>query len=230
MKPNQLLTLSLAIFTLCSYAAPPISIYDGSWVGRAYCGENILPNANPKYTNSFSHKITFNVFNGEAVASIENAEHINNYKLKINSGGTVSIDQRGNYKNNFNIAWLVETVGNVRVGFISTQGLMTFPDKSRIIRNGCGFELSNNEVIGRLASHQEEELRKQVKSTVTAQPSKSSKSESVATVNAENPRAATPSKSVAAKDAAPARSTATGKAEEPKSPKSNSKPSSHPFD
>lgn len=230
MKSNTLLTFSLAIFTLSSDAAPPISIYDGLWVGRTYCGDNILPNANPKYIKSYSHKITFNVFGGEATASIESAEHINNYKLKINNNGGVSIDQMGHYKINPNIGWLVETSGNVRVGLIGTQGLMTYPDKTRIIRNGCGFELSNSEVMGRLATYQENELKKQLKPDVTAQPSKPSKSESTPGGNAEKPRVSPPAKTVVAKDPAPARSAGTGNVEEPKSPKSNAKSSSHPFD
>jgi hypothetical protein len=230
MKSNKLLTFSFAIFTLSSYAAPPISIYDGFWVGRVYCGNNILPNANPKYIKSYSNKITFNVFNGEAAASIESIEYINNYKLKINNNGFVSINQAGNYKNNANIGWLVETVGNVRVGLIGTQGLMTSPDKARIIRNGCGFELSNNEVIGRLAAYQEDELRKQTKSAVTGQPSKPSKSESIAVGNAEKPRVPPPTKTVVVKDPAPARSVGAGNVGEPKSPKSNTKSSSNPFD
>ena len=144
--------------------------------------------------------------------------------------GVVSINQVGNYKNNTNIGWLVETVGNVRVGLIGTQGLMTSPDKARIIRNGCGFELSNNEVMGRLATYQEDELRKQAKSAVTAQPSKPSKSESIAVGNAEKPRVPPPTKTAVVKDPAPARSAGAGNVGEPKSPKSNTKSSSNPFD
>jgi hypothetical protein len=255
MKKYKLVLVSFALYGSAAHANPPITVYDGFWTGRAYCGENISPGANPKNIKAFNNdRVTFNVVNGEATSRTQTAEHENVYKLTIRQDGVVNLVQRGSYKNDANRAWLVDTTGNVRAGLIASQGAMTSPDKKTIMRNSCGFEISNNEVIDRLAKYQEEQLKQMaaankpppplVKPAATVKPASkvevavekavappaAAKPAPKVEVAVEKSRVTPPPAPVASKDSAPARVAAIGNVVEPTPGKTSTKVTSNPID
>jgi hypothetical protein len=255
MKKYKLALVALAFYGTTVYANPPITVYDGFWTGRAYCGENISPGANPKNIKGFNNnKVTFNVVNGEATSRTQNAEQENVYKLTIRQDGVVNLVHRGSYKNDANRAWLVDTTGNVRAGLIASKGAMTTPDKTTTIRNGCGFEISNNEVIDRLAKYQEEQLKQMaatnkplppvVNPAATVKPAvkvaagvekavaplAAAKPTPKVEVAVEKSRVTPPPVPVTSKDSAPARVAAIGNVVEPMPGKTSTKVTSNPID
>ncbi len=257
MNIFKVILISISIIGLKAYANPPVTVYDGFWTGRAYCGENISPGANPKNIKGFNNdRVTFNVLNGEATSRKQSDEHENIYKLTIQPDGVVTIIQRGNFKADANRAWLVETTGNVRAGLIASQGVMTSPDKKTIVRNGCGFEISNNEVIDRLAKYQEEQLKQMaaankppppvVKPVATVKqaakvdvavavekavaPTAAAKQTPKVEATAEKSRVTPPPAPVASKDSAPARVAAIGNVVEPTPGKTSTKVTANPID
>lgn len=227
-----------------AWAAPPVSVYNGFWIGTETCSENIGPNPNPKFKEASVSKVTFNVTNGEAQGRLETSEIVNTYTLHMLPGGGVRIVQQGNYKNNANRAWLVEAPGVLNGGQINAAGKMTTADKSTVLRKSCVFELTNSEVASRLSQLDKPSSAEGAAKPAPAKaPAKSTKPEAAATSSATSSEAAkapvlaeggkpAPSApaAVAGKDNAPPRVAAIGNVQEPPGNKTHTKVTANPVD
>ncbi len=135
-------------------AEPPLSVYDGFWIGTISCTGLVNPGNNPKANEPFTVKLTFNMTQGQALARLENDVNVNNYRLSLTPSGQAEMHYTGNSKANANRAWLVRAEGRVVGGDLLFKGPMTTADKATVLRESCMFELRNDEVTTNIQRHQ----------------------------------------------------------------------------
>lgn len=155
---HPVLALLFASTVSCAQASspadPPLSVYDGFWIGTISCTGLVTPGNNPKANDPFTVKLTFNMTQGQALARLENDVNVNNYRLSLTSAGQAEMHYTGNSKANANRAWLVRAEGRVVGGDLLLKGPMTTADKATVLRESCMFELRNDDVVGNIQRHQ----------------------------------------------------------------------------
>ncbi len=136
-----------------SPADPPVSVYDGFWIGTLSCTGLINPGNNPKVNEPFTTKLTFNMTQGQALARLDNDVNVNTYRFTLTASGQAEIQYTGNSKANANRAWLIKTEGRVVGGDLLLKAPLTTADKANVLRESCIFELRNDQVQGNIQRH-----------------------------------------------------------------------------
>ncbi len=156
MKHSTLAFLFASAITMAhaqSPSDPPVSVYDGFWIGTLSCSGLVNPGNNPKVNEPFTTKLTFNMTQGQALARLDNEVNANTYRLTLTPSGQAEIQYTGNNKANANRAWLVKTEGRVVGGDLLLKAPMTSADKANVLRESCIFELRNDQVQDNIQRH-----------------------------------------------------------------------------
>ncbi len=132
---------------------PPLSVYDGFWIGTLSCTGLVNPGNNPKVNEPFTTKLTFNVTQGQALARLDNDVNVNSYRLQLTASGQAEVQYTGNSKANANRAWLIKAEGRVIGGDLLLKAPLTTADKATVLRESCIFELRNDQVQGNIQRH-----------------------------------------------------------------------------